>query len=584
MEAIRIFLEYAAHKSFMMFQMDVKTAFLHGSLKEDVYVCQPEEILKKYGMESCDPVGTPMKIKDKLDLDQNGTLVDATKYRSMIGALMFLTSSRPNIVHSTCLCARYQARPTEKHLKEVIDCDDLTSFETDDSVPTSLVHHRYKSEEGYHVVHPPYTRTFMPHKPDLVFHDAPTASETVPNVFHVEPSTTKPNKDMTSVKPVEHPTQAENLRKDIPKSSGHKHSWNRKACFVCKSLNHLIKDCDFYEKQMVHKLGTKGNWIQFSHGLGPQKTLSLLFDVHGNPQQALKDKCVINSGCSRHMTGNISYLSDFEEFNGGYVSFGGNPKAGKITGKVKRIFRYLKGKPHFGLWYLKDSPFNLVAYSDSDYAGASHDRVLVTKPHNKTPYELLLGRTPSIRFMRPFGCLVTILNTLDPLGKVVKEAESAQQYVLLPLWSTGFQNPQNTDADAAFDVKDNENEVHVSLSSSDKPKKHDEKVKREAKGKSRVDLSTGVRVLSDEFEEFSVNNTNRVNAASAHVTAVGPNLTNNTNSFNAAGPSDMPALEDIVYSNDEEDVGAKADFSNLETSITVSPIPTTRVYKDHLVT
>nr|GFA84248.1 retrotransposon protein, putative, unclassified [Tanacetum cinerariifolium] len=51
------------------------------------------EILTKYGMESCDPVGTPMEIKDKLDLDQNGTPVDATKYRSMIGALMYLTSN-----------------------------------------------------------------------------------------------------------------------------------------------------------------------------------------------------------------------------------------------------------------------------------------------------------------------------------------------------------------------------------------------------------------------------------------------------------------------------------------------------------
>nr|GEW68078.1 Gag-Pol polyprotein [Tanacetum cinerariifolium] len=112
MEAIRIFLAYASHKSFFMFQMDVKTAFLHGSLKEDVYVCQPEgtidltlfirsladdilvvqsnyvlEILKKYGMESCDPIGTPMEIKDKLDLDQNETPVDATKYRSMIGRI-----------------------------------------------------------------------------------------------------------------------------------------------------------------------------------------------------------------------------------------------------------------------------------------------------------------------------------------------------------------------------------------------------------------------------------------------------------------------------------------------------------------
>nr|GEX78019.1 hypothetical protein [Tanacetum cinerariifolium]GEZ02239.1 hypothetical protein [Tanacetum cinerariifolium] len=164
MEAIRIFLAFAAHKSFTVFQMDVKTAFLHGTLKEDMYVYQPEGFidadhpshvlkLKKalYGlkqalrvgrfvddilvvqvyvddiifgsthprMESYDPVGTLMEIKDKLDLDQNGTLVDATKYHSMIGALMYLTSSRPDIVHATCLCAWYQAKPTEKHLKEV---------------------------------------------------------------------------------------------------------------------------------------------------------------------------------------------------------------------------------------------------------------------------------------------------------------------------------------------------------------------------------------------------------------------------------------------------------------------------------
>nr|GFC20126.1 hypothetical protein [Tanacetum cinerariifolium] len=53
----------------------------------------------------------------------------------------------------------------------------------------------------------------------------------------------------------------------------------------------------------------------------------------GNPQQALRDKEVIDSGCSRHMTGNMSYLSDFEELNGGYVAFGRNPKGGKITRK-----------------------------------------------------------------------------------------------------------------------------------------------------------------------------------------------------------------------------------------------------------
>nr|GEV50000.1 hypothetical protein [Tanacetum cinerariifolium] len=165
MEAIRIFLAYPAHKGFTVYQMDVKTAFLHGLLKEDVcfdddilvvqvyvddiifgstnpkyatlfsdlmkrrfemsmmremtfflglqvnqspsgiFINQSNyvnEILKKYGLNTCDIIGTPMDIKDKLDLDQIRTLVDATKYRSMIGALLYRTSSRPDIVHATC--------------------------------------------------------------------------------------------------------------------------------------------------------------------------------------------------------------------------------------------------------------------------------------------------------------------------------------------------------------------------------------------------------------------------------------------------------------------------------------------------
>nr|GEY39805.1 putative ribonuclease H-like domain-containing protein [Tanacetum cinerariifolium] len=177
-----------------------------------------------------------------------------------------------------------------------------------------------------------------------------------------------------------------------------------------------------------------------------------------------------------------------------------------------------------------------------------------------------------------------------------KETVSAQQYVLLPLWSLGSQDPQNSDADvadAAFDVKESEKEVHVSPSSSNKPKKHDEKAKGDDRGKSHVDLSIKVRDLRAEFEEYSINSTNMVNVANTPVTATRPNPTNSTNSFNTASPSnttvspnfriarkssfvdpsnspddsDMPALEDIVYSDDEEDVGAKADFSNLETSI-----------------
>nr|GEU76273.1 hypothetical protein [Tanacetum cinerariifolium]GEW03117.1 hypothetical protein [Tanacetum cinerariifolium] len=79
----------------------------------------------------------------------------------------------------------------------VFDCDELLCSESDVSMPTSLVYDRYNSGEGYHAVPPPYTGTFMPFKPDLVFRDASSVNETVPTAFTVEPSTTKPNKDLS---------------------------------------------------------------------------------------------------------------------------------------------------------------------------------------------------------------------------------------------------------------------------------------------------------------------------------------------------------------------------------------------------
>ncbi|GKE43888.1 hypothetical protein Tco_1471172 [Tanacetum coccineum] len=70
-------------------------------------------------MESCDPVDTPMVEKSKLDEDTQGKAVDPTHYRGMVDTLMYLTSSRPDLVYAVCMCARYQARPTEKHLHAV---------------------------------------------------------------------------------------------------------------------------------------------------------------------------------------------------------------------------------------------------------------------------------------------------------------------------------------------------------------------------------------------------------------------------------------------------------------------------------
>nr|GEW35643.1 retrovirus-related Pol polyprotein from transposon TNT 1-94 [Tanacetum cinerariifolium] len=113
-EAIRLFLAYAAHKDFTVFQMDVKTSFLSGILKEEVYVGQPPGFVSKqypdyvyaldkalFGMENCDTIPTPMVEQTKLKFDLVGKPVDHTVYRSMIGSLMYVTSSRPDIMFAT---------------------------------------------------------------------------------------------------------------------------------------------------------------------------------------------------------------------------------------------------------------------------------------------------------------------------------------------------------------------------------------------------------------------------------------------------------------------------------------------------
>nr|GEV69224.1 putative ribonuclease H-like domain-containing protein [Tanacetum cinerariifolium] len=421
----------------------------------------------------------------------------------------------------------------------------------------------------------------------------------------------------------------------------------------------------------------------------------------GNPQHALKNKGVIDIGCSRHIKGNMSYLSDFKELNGGYVSFGGNPKGGKISGKGKIrtgnvLFtdtECLVLSPEFklldenqvllkvprennmynvdlknivpsgdltclfakatldesNLWHRRLGHINFktmnklvkadysrftwvfflatkdetspilktfiigiknqlslkvkIIRSDNGTEFKNNDlnqfcrmkwikrefsvprtpqqngiaerknktlieaartmmadsllpilfwaeavntacyvqnRVLVTKPHNKTPYELLLGRTPSIGFMRHFGCLVTILNTLDSLGKFDGKVGEG----FLVGYSVSSKAFRNTNDDAGFggkkpefEKRKPESEVHVSPSSSAQTKKQNDKTKREDKGKSLVESLTGYRNLSAEFKDLSDTSINEVNAADSPVLAVGQISTNSTNTFSVAGPS-----------------------------------------------
>ncbi|GKD23302.1 retrovirus-related pol polyprotein from transposon TNT 1-94 [Tanacetum coccineum] len=101
------------------------------------------ESLKKYGIESCDLVNNPMAEKSKLDKNTQGKVVDPIHYHSMVGTLMYLTSSRPHLVYAVSMCARYQARPIEKHLHllitRVVKIQDVVHLEVCNSWETDLL-------------------------------------------------------------------------------------------------------------------------------------------------------------------------------------------------------------------------------------------------------------------------------------------------------------------------------------------------------------------------------------------------------------------------------------------------------------
>nr|GEW62499.1 hypothetical protein [Tanacetum cinerariifolium] len=325
---------------------------------------------------------------------------------------------------------------------------------------------------------------------------------------------------------------------------------------------------------------------------------------------------VIDSGCSRHMTGNMSYLTDYEEIDRGYVAFGGNPKGGKsqenaplklkmyclvVTDDFSRftwVF-FLATKDETsgilksfitGIENLVDHKVKVIrcdngtgfknkemnqlcekneAVNTTCYV---QNRVLVVKPHNMTPYECFHGRTPTLSFMRPFGCPVTILNTIDNLeiingkadegffveyylnskafrvfnsrtkideenlhirfsestpnvvGQAKKETAPVKNYILLQLWTADllfYQDPKSSHDDDG------------SKPSSDDGKKVDEDPRKESE-------------CNDQEKEDNVNSTNNVNAT---------------------GTNEVNALE--------------ADMNNLDTTIQVSLILTTRIHKDH---
>ncbi|GKD45745.1 ribonuclease H-like domain-containing protein, partial [Tanacetum coccineum] len=354
---------------------------------------------------------------------------------------------------------------------------------------------------------------------------------------------------------------------------------------------------------------------------------------YGNPQMDLQDQGVIDSGCSRHMTGNMSYLTDFEEIDGGYVAFGGNPKGGKITGRgtIKT------GNLDFeNVYFVRELKFNLfsvsqmcdkknsVLFNDTEcivlspnfkLTDESHVLLKVPRKNNmysvdlknivpkggltclfakatsdesklwhrrlghinfKTMNKLVKGNLvrglPSKLFENDQTCVACQkgkqhrascksktsngnagTQACDDAGKARMETVTGKDYILLPLWIADppFSQSSKSSQDDGFEP------------SSDDEKKVDEDPRKDSKS-------------IDQEKDDNVNSTNNVNAASTNeVNAVGAKT-----SIELPDDPNMPELEDIVYSDDNEDVGAEADMNNLDVFMPVSPIPTTRVHKD----
>nr|GEW19918.1 retrotransposon protein, putative, Ty3-gypsy subclass [Tanacetum cinerariifolium] len=494
---------------------------------------------------------------------------------------------------------------------------------------------------------------------------------------------------------------------------------NRKTCFVCKSVDHLIKDCYHHAKKKAqptprnyaHRGNNKQN-ASLTHKHPPKHMVPVVVLTQSKPvfitvvrpgKWVWRPKCPILD----HDSHTISASMTLRRFD--YNDALGRSKSGtrpiylalrslmmdmlllEVTPRVvrflekerlrqviKREFSVPRTPQQNGIaerknktlieaarTMLADSLLPILFWAEAvNTTCYVQNKVLETKPHNKTPYELLHGRSPSIGFMRPFGCPVTILNTLDPLGKFKRKVDegflvgysvnskairvftSRTRIVQETLHVNFLENKPNLAGSGPtwlFDIDSLTrnmnyqpviagNQTNPSAGFQDKfdAKKEGEendqqyvlfpmwssvvlnqgnkmtRPKKKAKGKSPVKSSIGYRHLSVKFEDCYENNSNEVNVAGSIIPTVRQNSFNSTNPFSVAGPSnttsspthekysfkdafqllddpDMPELEYITYSNDENIVGAEADFNNLETSIIVIPIPTTRIHKDHPV-
>nr|GEU42869.1 retrovirus-related Pol polyprotein from transposon TNT 1-94 [Tanacetum cinerariifolium] len=369
--------------------------------------------------------------------------------------------------------------------------------------------------------------------------------------------------------------------------------------------------------------------------------------IKGDPQDDLKDQGYFNSEYSRHMTRNISYLTDFKEHDRGYVAFRGGSKGGKITGKgtiriefknsvmnefceekcIKREYNVVRTPQQNRVTekrsmtlievaraMLADFKLPTIFYAKAvNTACYVQNRVLVVKPHFKTPYELFRGRSHALSFMRPFGCHVTILNTLDQLGEFDGKSDEGifvgystiskafrvynikTRKVEENLHITFLENkPMITcgglewlfDIDALSESM-NYAPVPAGTNSNDFAGKG---ASFDA-GQSSLETRRSQNYIllppwkDSSLFDFFLQDSDSHNQDNLNINIVSPSVNTATPTY-ADYPSDplMPDLKDTrIFDDayDDRDEGAEADYNNLEIVISVSPIPSTRVHKDH---
>nr|GEZ67744.1 putative reverse transcriptase domain-containing protein [Tanacetum cinerariifolium] len=458
---------------------------------------------------------------------------------------------------------------------------DIRSSDVEDSP----VNDRFETVEGMHVVPPPMTGIDMPPKSD----------------FRIDES-----------KFTYGPKQFKNSESDAKTSDLDSCESNSSI----ETLESVPKPVEFKPKAVSEaKVWSDAHIIEEYESDSDDKYMIKATD---NPQQTLKGKGIVDSGCSRHMTGNKAYLVEYQNFNGGPVAFGGSKS--QITDTKCLVLSSVFKLPDENQVLLRVSRQNnmysfnlenivssrglacLIANATVDETNKWHRRVLVTKPQNKTPYELITGKIPIISYIRPFSRHVTIFNTIDHLGKF--EEKSNEGFLVgYSLNSKAFRPiTVENKANKTTGPKEANNNVEEIKRLKQQAKDADDAAEtlRKMFAQGTEDLVLQARVARASSTNY-VNTANTpVNTASTPVNTISP-----LRNVSAVGPSyldlltyanqddsQIPSLKDIYEALNDgiftsasyDDAGVGADFINLEYTINVSPIPQSRIHAIHPAT